>query len=205
VAPDVIANNPFLSFSFSFSFFLLFLSADIFISRTIFETSILSQFLLFFRPFSPSLASLPCAVHRVQTRACTRATQLLRANIWRYHPRARARAHECERRIFLSGAIFFFQPASLSLSLSLSLSFSLLARRAISPIYFCRGRARARGETRHADLHSNALMNFRIPSAVSELAKLQYREEIERERERERKARGIALLFFDICEKGKEK
>jgi hypothetical protein len=29
-------------------------------------------------------------------------------------------------------------------------------------------------------------MNFRIPSAVSELAKLQYREKIERERERER-------------------
>jgi len=93
------------------------------------------------------------------------------------------------------GSNFFFRPL-LSLSLSASLSLFLLARRAISPIYFCRGRARmrgrvARGETRricaaleYADEFQDPLRRVRNCNIAR--------------KEREREERGIALLFFDI-------
>lgn len=75
----------------------------------------------------------------------SRGTQLLRANIWRYHSRgARARMRVAHCEYFFSAR--FFSPCFI-------LSLFSLTRRTICPIYFCRERARVRGrvarETRH--------------------------------------------------------
>jgi len=144
---DSRRHREFFSLLFLFPFvFLLFYSFPL-ISlslrpSTIFETSVLSQFLLFFRPFQLRPPSrFFCAVHRVQTRACTRARRAVR-NCYAQIFGVRARTSASDGSSYREQ--FFFPPASFSLPLCLSFSLSARPPGDFSNLFLSRTGADAR-------------------------------------------------------------